>query len=408
MTSPNTTAQQPDADDRPLAGIRIIDFTRVVAGPLATRILADQGAEVIKIEPTEGDLSRTFPPHAGDLNSEFNPYFAQQNVGKRFCSVNLREPAGVEMVAELIAQADAVVENYRPGVMARFGLGPDELCERHPSLVFCSVTGFGQTGPWADRRAYAPIGHLESGLLEYDQRKTGRPALQPAIVLGDVVSALTAAANINAMLTKAARTGRGGAVDVCMVEAMVYIQEWVSTELAGGYVGTNPGCCEQCPILVLPDGRVWGIAGNPVGWFDGLANAMGRPELLDDPRFADPLVRESNRDVIVAMMTEWAASFAELDDFRRALEGGSMFTVAELRSLRELVETDWAAERGLIAETTGGHRVPARPAVGSGIGTTGYLADVGADNEAVFGELLGYDAERVAKLTAEGVLRGPA
>ncbi len=151
----------------------MLDFTRVVAGPLATRMMADLGAEVIKIEPVDGDLCRTFPPHVED---GLNPYFCQQNVGKRFCSVDLRAPGASELVRELVSHCDVVVENYRPGVMAKFGLGPDELCEAHPALV-----------------------------------------------VGDIVTAMSAASTINAMLVKAARTGRGGHIDVCMVEAMVYI-----------------------------------------------------------------------------------------------------------------------------------------------------------------------------------------
>ncbi len=385
----------------PLEGIRVLDFTRVVAGPMATRIMADQGAEVIKIEPPDGDMTRKFPPYG---ENGITPYFAQQNAGKRFCSVDLGAPGATDLLLELLEQCDVLVENFRPGVMARYGLGPDEICARFPALVYCSITGFGQDGPWADRRAYAPIGHLESGMLEYDERKTGRAARQPALVLGDVATALMAANSINAMLLQAARTGKGGPLDVCMVESMVYIQEWTSTELVGGWEATNAGSCDQTPVLHLPDGRIWGLGGNIVAWFEGLAHAMDQPELIEDPRFAELASREAHRPDLEAIVTEWAASFDTFDDFRQTLEARSPFTTAELRSIGELAETEWAAHRHLFTTTDAGIPVPSRPAQGGGIGTNGHLAAQGADNREVLRDVLGADDERLDQLTEAGIL----
>jgi crotonobetainyl-CoA:carnitine CoA-transferase CaiB-like acyl-CoA transferase len=385
----------------PLEGIRVLDLTRVVAGPLATRVLADQGAEVIKVEPPEGDMSRSFPPIPDD---GINPYFAQQNAGKRFCSIDLSVDGAPELIISLLERCDVVVENFRPGVMAKFGLGPDAMCQRFPRLVYCSITGFGQDGPWADRRAYAPIGHLESGMLEYDERKNNRQAKQPALVLGDAATAMMAANSINALLVKAARTGQGGAIDVCMVESMVYIQEWSSTELAGGWDSTNAGSCQESPVLRLPDGRVWGIAGNIVAWFDGLPEVMGQPELAHDSRFADPIIREQNRAELEAVITDWAATFDSFDEFRRTLEGGTPFTTAELRSIDELAGTDWAKHRQLFATTDSGIPIPARPATGAGIGTTGRVARRGADNAAVMADVLGMNDAAVRALVDAGVL----
>ncbi len=386
---------------RPLDGIRVLDMTRVVAGPMATRILADQGAEVIKIEPPEGDLSRTFPPHSpGDMN----PYFSQQNAGKRFCSVDLTAAGAGELLLDLAATCDVVVENFRPGVMAKYGLGPDVLLERQPGLVYCSITGFGQTGPWARRRAYAPAGHLASGLLEYDARKTGRPARQPALVLGDAVTAMLAAASINALLVQSLRTGIGGPLDVCMIESLVYMQEWVAVELAGGWVGTNNGACDQSPVLQLPDGRVWGIAGNPVTWFEYLPLLMNRPDLLVDPRFADPMEREAHRDDLVQLIAEWAGGFDTFEEFLTVLEAGSPFAAAELQSIDDLAATDFAAHRELFTMTEAGFDVPARPALAAGIGTNGHVAPRGGDNRQVFAEILGLSATQLDALEASGVL----
>lgn len=385
----------------PLDGIGVLDFTRVVAGPMATRLLADQGADVIKIEPPDGDVSRTFPPMRDD---QISPYFAQQNAGKRFCSVDLRADGATDLLLDLVARCDVVVENYRPGVLAKFGLGPDELCKRFPSLVYCSITGFGQDGPWAHRRAYAPIGHLESGLLAYDEYKTGRPARQPALVLGDVTSAMMATSSINAMLVQVARTGVGGHIDVCMVESLVYIQEWVSTELSGGWTTTNSGACDETPILVLPDGRIWGMAGNPVAGFREVARVMGRPELLDDPRFANRDARHKHRAEIEAIIAEWAGTFATFDEFRETLESQSRFTTAELHTIHELADSDFAAHRNLFTMASGGIPIPSRATAGAGIGTTGRVAARGADNRSTLRELLDLDDAEIDRLESTGVL----
>lgn len=385
----------------PLDGIRVLDFTRVVAGPLATRILADQGAEVIKVEPPEGDLSRTFPPL---LANEITPYFAQQNAGKQFCSFDLSQKRTPELLRELAQKCDIIVENFRPGVMAKYGLDYENLSEGNPRLVYCSITGFGQTGPWAKRRAYAPIGHLESGFVEYDRRKNERLARQPASVLGDSVTALSAAASINALLVQAERTGKGGYLDVCMIESLVYIQEWVSTELAGGWEITNGGFCHESPILELPDGQLWGVAGSPIAWFSDLAKAIGRPELINDPRFAEPVVREQYKEEIIAMLTEWASSFANFDEFLTALESKSPFTAAQMMSIDDLASSEWAGHRELLVGTNTELRIPARNAQGVDIGTNGRLAHRGADNELVLSTVLGLTESEIDLLKEAGVL----
>ncbi len=386
---------------RPLDGIRVLDFTRVVAGPLATRILADQGAEVIKIEPPDGDLSRTFPPLADD---GVTAYFCHQNAGKHFVSMNLAAPGATEVILDLVDSADVVIENYRPGVMDRLGLGATALLERRPSLVYCSVTGFGQDGPWAQRRAYAPMGHLESGMLSHDELKTGRPARQPALTLGDAAAALMAVNAVNAMLVKALRTGEGGHLDVSMVEALVFIQEWVSTELAGGWDTVNAGSCDESPILRLPNGEAWGIAGSPLAWWDALIAVMERPDMAADPRYATLESRGEHRDEIEAEITAWAATFGSFEEFRDHLEANSPFTTAALHDIHELAASDFADHRGMFTQASNGVLIPARSAAGSDIGTTGRVGARGSDNVDVATRILGYDQARISQLISDGVL----
>ena len=155
---------------RPLDGVRVLDFTRVLAGPHATRALADLGADVIKVEPPDGDLTRFSHPRINGLAT----YFVQQNVGKRNISIDLATPRGVEVAAALADRSDVLVENYRTGVMERLGLGPTTLRTRNPRLIYVSVTGYGATGPWLHRRAYAPVVGAETGLTKAQSRRARR------------------------------------------------------------------------------------------------------------------------------------------------------------------------------------------------------------------------------------------
>src|SRR3954468_2864052 len=152
---------------RPLDGVRVVDLSRVLSGPSCGKALADLGADVIKVEPPEGDLTRTAQPRVGGVPA----YFAQQNCGKRCISVDLRLPAGRELVVDLAAAADVVLENFRPGVLDRLGLGYETVSTRNPKVVFCSITGYGHDGPMAGRRAYAPVMHAEIGLMEFGARR---------------------------------------------------------------------------------------------------------------------------------------------------------------------------------------------------------------------------------------------
>ena len=163
--------EEPATHDWPLAGVRVVDLSRVLSGPSCAKALADLGADVIKVEPPEGDLTRTAQPRAGGIPV----YFAQQNCGKRCISVDLATPKGRELILRLVRVSDVVVENFRPGVLERLGLGYEQARAINPALIYCSVSGYGQDGPSANRRAYAPVMHAELGLMEL----TARPSPWP-------------------------------------------------------------------------------------------------------------------------------------------------------------------------------------------------------------------------------------
>ena len=200
----------------PLEGIRVLDFSIMLAGPYCARLLADVGADVIKIEPPEGDDMRLRTP----LRDGHSAYFGQLNAGKRSLALDLKNAEAIKLVHRLVAEADIVVENFRPGVMDRLGLGYDSLREINPRLIFCSISGYGQSGPDAERAAYAMIVHAESGFDRSLMRYTGdrdRPAAG-AIFVADVLGGIFGYSAIQTALVQRARTGHGQRIDVALMD----------------------------------------------------------------------------------------------------------------------------------------------------------------------------------------------
>ena len=206
---------------RALDGIRILDFSRVVAGPACTHSLVNLGADVVKVEPPEGDLMRRARPRRDGISL----YFAQVNCGKRCISLDLDRPEGQHIAAELARHVDVIVENFRPGVMARMGLDPAELRAARPELIVCSISGYGQTGASAQRRAYAPVIHAELGLIELGTHR-GTPPVPEPVSHADFAVAAQATSAILAALFHRQRTGEGQHVDVSMAETMLAVMEW--------------------------------------------------------------------------------------------------------------------------------------------------------------------------------------
>ena len=217
----------------PLAGVKVLDFTRVLAGPFVSRMLSDLGADVVKVEPPEGDMTRGIGRKINDLSG----YFTQQNAGKRAICVDLTRPGAAELMLQLAAEADIVLENFRPGIMAGFGLGWEELSAANPHLVMLSISGFGQTGPERDRASYAPIIHAEAGLLARQQFVTGAEAAQDfALSIADTYSGLHGMVATMAALSYAQRTGIGQHVDLAMINAMFFTDDYAHFQLEGATV----------------------------------------------------------------------------------------------------------------------------------------------------------------------------
>jgi CoA:oxalate CoA-transferase len=390
---------------RPLAGISVLDLSRVLSGPSCGKALVDLGADVIKIEPPEGDLTRTAQPRVGGLPV----YFAQQNCGKRCISLDLNADAGRDIAVRLAAACDVVLENFRPGVLERLGLGYDAVRARNPRIVYCSISGYGQDGRMAHRRAYAPVMHAELGLMEFTARKLAGEPRAEAVSHADLYAGVQATVGILAALLQRERTGAGQHVDVSMAEVMLQSSEWTAVELAGGggdllhIFGSF-----NAPVLRLGDGTIVHVPGDPVSSFPAWCEAMQRIELLADVRFATREARNANRDTMHALFQEFAARFTSFDDFERAL-GVARLAAGAMQRLADAPSTQWAEDRNAIVDV-GDDRAPLRLPrspfrfSAADAGTTGRPAWQGQHNREVLRELLGLSDAEVDRLQRDRVL----
>lgn len=400
----------------PLAGVRVLDLTRVLSGPHCTRMLCDLGAEVIKVEPPDGDLTRFAWPRVNSLAG----YFVQQNVGKRNVSLDLRHPAAVELLISLAAECDVMIENFRPGVAARMGIGYEDVAARNPKIVYASISGYGQTGPWVDRRAYAPVIGAESGVTKIQGDARGGSYANDPLSHADVYTAMETATAIIAALYARHHTGRGEWIDVSMAQTMLYVNEHTYDSLWDEPVqdwtirSFGPG---DYPVLTAGDGRSVVVSGNLAerGAFELYAAAAGRADLVDDPRFVDVPARRANYDDLLEIVREWAASVPDVQQLEAQLARNGL-AMGVIRSVREVCATEWAAERQAVVEVDdrggGTVRVPNAPwrFASADVGVRGYPRYRGEDNHSVFSELLGLQPEQLRQLDESGVLvsRGPS
>ena len=401
---------------RPLEGIRVLDFTRVLSGPHATRMLSDLGAEVIKVEPPMGDMTRFALPRVNSLSS----YFIQQNVGKKNISLDMTKPRAVELLKKLASHCDVVIENFRPGVMRKMGLDYETLLQSNPRLIYTSITGYGATGPWTVRRAYAPVVNAESGITKHQgDVRSGQYANDPHSH-GDVYTALEAASAILAALYQREQTGVGQYIDVSMAETMLYVNEhahnqmWTGIEPVGEIRSFQPA---DYPVLTVADGSMVVVSGHPAerGTFDFFVAAMQQPELLSDPRFSDVATRLDHFDELMDIMRAWAKTISTSDEIENQLSQHQL-AVGRLRSVGELADTQWAYDRDAVIDVSDRGdstvRIPNSPWHFSGSDTTtqGDAKYRGEDNRAIFSEITGLSGEEIAQLENDGVLvsRGPS
>ncbi len=303
------TSQQ--HQEGPLEGVRVVEFGSLLAGPFCGQLLADFGAEVIKCEPPrQGDPMREWGQEKSHGKSLWWPVVARN---KKSVTVDLRTPEGQDVARRLIAQADVVVENFRPGTMERWGLGYEQLAEQNPGLVMVRVSGFGQTGPYSKRPGYGSIGEAMGG-LRYVVGDPQTPPSRVGISLGDSLAGTFAALGAVMALRARDRHGRGQVVDSAIYEAVLAMMESLLPEYAlGGHVRERTGSIlpNIAPSNVYPtsDGSLLLIAANQDTVFRRLATAMGMAELGSDPRFATHTARGRNQVELDELISKWSAQY---------------------------------------------------------------------------------------------------
>jgi crotonobetainyl-CoA:carnitine CoA-transferase CaiB-like acyl-CoA transferase len=276
----------------PLSGYRVVDATQMVSGPMATMMLAEQGADVIKVEPPgTGDLTRAL----GGSRRGMAPIFAVINRNKRSIALNLKDRRGLDLLKQLVAGADVFVQNFRPGAAQRMGIGETELRAAKPNLIYVSISGFGETGPYIHKRVYDPVIQALSGLAAIQSDyKTGRPQMMRLIV-PDKVTALTAAQAITAALLGRERTGKGQHVKLAMLDAVIAFL-WPEGMAAHTFVAMQGHAVRQQSrdlIYETADGYITAGAVSDDEWA-GMAKALEHPEWIQDPRFNSPAARVVN------------------------------------------------------------------------------------------------------------------
>jgi CoA:oxalate CoA-transferase len=394
------------SDDRPLRGLRVLDLSRVIAGPHCTRMLSDLGADVIKLEPPEGDQTRA----AGKLGGVSSSGFIQLNVGKRLISVDLAREAGRDLVRRLCAEVDVLIENFRPGVMDAWKLDFGSLQQSCPRLIYVSISGYGQKNSWRHRRAYAPYVHAEAGYLHTVSKLKSGPIEHDPMSIADFAAAKDAAVAVLAAVIHRERTGRGQHIDVSLAHSILFQNEFVSALLSPTARPPRSGSTPQT-IFTTSDGHSFSC-GNPVSSqvFAKICSAFGCMELTTDERFLDSGRRRDRRAELIGELQAALLQRGTAEEVGVLLEAEGL-VVGRVRTVADAVQAPWAVERRAVLdfsdESGAPVRIPSAPWRFSEVDVTSVPRPLGpgTDNRDVLVELLRMSDAEIEALQADGTLR---
>jgi CoA:oxalate CoA-transferase len=338
----------------PLNGLLVVDLSRVLAGPFATMMLADLGARVIKVErPGTGDDSRSYGPFVDGRSL----YFARVNRGKESIALSLKDPADLGLARELVSRADVLVENFRPGVMERLGLGPEAALALNPRLVYCSISGFGHTGPWSSRPAYDAVVQGMSGIMAITGAADG-PPVKPGSPVADLSAGLYAFGGICAAL----RAGEGTHLDVAMYDSTVSLLEgaalaWLATGEEPGRIGNAHYAIAPFDTFRCADREITVCAANDL-LFGALATALGLPGLLTDERFVTNAARHAHREALKELL-EQVLRGGPADHWLELLTAAGI-PCGPISDVAEAVASEQSKARSMVVDA-GGLPVPGQP-----------------------------------------------
>jgi crotonobetainyl-CoA:carnitine CoA-transferase CaiB-like acyl-CoA transferase len=399
--------------ERPLEGLRVLELGSLIAGPFATRIMAEFGAEVIKVErPGAGDPLRVW--RYVDPRTETSLWWALQSRNKKLVTLNVGHQDGQALAKRLAAEADILVENFKPGTLEKLGLGWDALHELNPRLILVRVSGYGQTGPYKDRPGFANIGEAMGG-IRYVTGEPGRAPVRSGISLGDSLASLYAV--IGALIAVHARDvlgrGEGQVVDVALYEAVFNLMESMVPEFdVAGIVRERTGSSlpgiTPSNTYCSGDGSYVAIGGNSDAIFKRLMKAVGRPELGEDPRYRTNADRTEHAEELDALIEEWV-QLHPTGEILRILDEAAV-PAGPIYSVDDIVEDEQYYAREMLLETEiegiGPVKMPGLVPKLSETpgGVEWYGGLLGAHNEDVYGGLLGLSAEEIERLSEEGVI----
>jgi CoA:oxalate CoA-transferase len=386
--------------ERPLTGLRVLDLSRVLAGPFVGRMLADLGADVVKVEPPEGDVTRKWGKSIAGLSG----FYTQQNVGKRDICVDLRAGSGPALIRKLATVADALVENFRPGVMDQYGLSYAELALLNPRLCMLSVSGFGQTGPEARRPAYAAVVHAESGLLKRQADLTGTQPADLRFSFADSAAALHGLVGLLSALFMRERSGRGQHIDISMFESMLATDDYAHLALDGARAEDG--------VVV---NEVWDVVGGPVvlaGDFRWVWQRLHAVFELQDPTPVGGSIADkaTHRHAAVAA---FLATFTDRSALLAALEKAGL-AFGEVKDSAAAMRSPTLAARGAVAQIdnrAGGTRSVIQSPYRFSAAESGARAVAprrGEHNRDVLREWLGLGEAEIDALVADGTLLAQA
>jgi formyl-CoA transferase len=393
-----------------LSDLRVIEMGQLLAGPFCGQLLADFGAEVIKVEPPgAGDPMREWGREKAGGKSLWWPVVAR---GKKSVAIDLRTKSGQLLVRRLVEQADVVVENFRPGTLEKWGLGPTQLQALNPRLIIVRVSGYGQTGPYADRPGYGAIGEAMGGLRAVIG-EPDRPPARAGVSIGDTLAAMFACIGCLSALHHRSLTGRGQVVDSALYEAVLGVMESLIPEYhIAGYVRPRTGSIlpNVSPANAYPtaDGKEHLISANQDTVWRRLATAMGQPDLGDDDRFSTHTARGQNQAELDALITAWASTITATELETRlnehAVPNGKIYTAPDM-----LEDVHFAARQAIVTmQHPALGDFPMQnvvPKLSATPGSVRWLGpELGEHTDEVLGNVLGLDAVRRAALRADGTI----
>jgi crotonobetainyl-CoA:carnitine CoA-transferase CaiB-like acyl-CoA transferase len=392
------------------AGLRVLELGQFIAGPRVGRLMADLGAEVIKIEPApNGDLMRAYPP----FKSGQSGVFILENRGKQSICVDLNRPEGTQIVKDLAGKADVMVENFSPGVLPRRGLGYEQLSRANPGLIMCSISGFGQSGPFANRPSNDRLAMAMSGIMHLTGEPDG-PPMPVGTSMADSTAGITAFSAICAALFGRSRSGRGQYIDISLMESLFHTLDLPLSMylLSDGQVsptrfGVHNPTTAPTGTFKARDGYV--VISAFIHQWESFVEAIGQPELLTDPRFSTSAERAKHRYELAEIIEQWLQSFPSRDEplailaEHRVISGpvldvGGAMNHPQMRARGAIHNVDHPG--------IGPMPLPVAPLRFSGapVAIGGRTPALGEHNAAVLAQLPGYSAERIAALTEAGVL----